>query len=156
MADESTLTCYCGLYCLDCIPSQKELYATAAKLEHMLADLQFEKYAEFKANQAHWSKTNEAFKFYPRFIEVLNAIRDLECPATCREGGGYKGGACQVRKCAISKNLTGCWECDDYRACELLQQLTQFHPNLLHHLDLIKTKGVENWARHRMSHYYWQ
>ena len=126
MADEWALTCYCGLYCLDCIPSQTELYTTAARLEELLTGLQFDKYAELKANQTYWSKANESFKHYPRFIEVLGAIRGLQCHSTCREGGGYKGGTCQVRKCAQNKDLKGCWECPEYKSCRLLESDPEF------------------------------
>jgi hypothetical protein len=156
MSEEWALTCYCGLYCLDCIPSKKDLYETAAKLKEMLEQLNFDKYAELKANQTYWSKANEAFKHYPQFIEVLQAIRGLECAVYCREGGGYKEGRCEVRNCAVNKQIAGCWECADYRSCKLLEPLLKFHPNLLHHLELIKTEGVENWAGKRKGHYYWQ
>lgn len=155
MSDEWALTCYCGLYCQDCIPSRTEFYTTAAKLEEDLDRLNFHKYAELKANQPYWSKDSEAFKHYSRFIEVLQAIRRLQCPAICREGGGYKEGNCVVRKCAVNRKLAGCWECPEYETCKLLEPLLKIHPNLLFHLDLIKTEGVENWARHRKGHYYW-
>ena len=156
MSEEWALTSYCGLYCRDCIPSKKDLYATVVKLAEMLPDVQFEKYAEMKANQTNWSKTNEAFKYYPRFMDVLQAIRGLECPATCREGGGYKQGDCAVRKCAVDKKIAGCWECPEHTNCKLLEPLFKIHPNLPYHLDLIKLEGVENWAKHRRGHYYWQ
>jgi hypothetical protein len=156
MADEWALTCYCGLYCLDCIPSKKDLYETAAKLDSLLSSLQFEKYAALKAGQTYWSPANGAFKHYPQFIEVLKAIQGLECPVNCREGGGYKEGRCEVRNCAVEKKLAGCWECPDFRSCKLLEPLFKFHPNLLYHIELIKTEGVENWAKKRKGHYYWQ
>lgn len=156
MSDEWALTCYCGLYCRDCIPSKKDLYETAAKLEEQLDQLNFDKYAELKAGQTYWSQANEAFKHYPRFIEVLKAIRGLECPSPCRKSGGYKEGRCDVRNCCVDKKLNGCWECSGYKTCKLLGPLLKFHPNLLYHLELIKTEGVENWAGKRKGHYYWQ
>ena len=155
MPDEWALTCYCGLYCLDCIPSKKDLYATTAKLEGILRDLHFEKYAELKASQTYWSKANEAFKHYPEFIKVLQAIGSLQCPSPCREGGGYKEGRCEVRNCAMARKLPGCWECTEYKTCKLLEPLLKFHPNLLYNLELIKPEGVDNWAKKRKGHYSW-
>jgi len=156
MDDEWALTCYCGLYCRDCIPSKKDLYEAAARFEEELDLLNFDKYAELKATQTYWSSANRLFKDYPTFIEVLHAIRGLECKVYCREGGGWKEGHCGVRNCCVEKKLDGCWDCAEYKTCKLLEALVKFHPNLLHHLELIKTEGVENWASKRKGHYYWQ
>ncbi|MCX6008213.1 MAG: DUF3795 domain-containing protein, partial [Chloroflexi bacterium] len=114
MDDDSILTTYCGLYCKDCIPSRKELFLTAARLDQLLIELQFDRYAELKAGQTYWSEANHEFKNYPEFVSVLRAIRNLECKSVCREGGGWKGDRCQVRNCAMEKHLTGCWECAGY------------------------------------------
>ena len=155
MSEEERLTAYCGLYCGDCIPSQRELFATAARLQDLLGALQFEKYAELKAGQTYWSEANSAFKHYPEFLAVLQAIRGLECTATCREGGGWKGGRCKARNCAVENGLAGCWECAGYQGCEHLQPLLNFHPNLAQHLELIKSKGIGEWAAGRRAHYPW-
>lgn len=155
MDDESRLTAYCGLYCKDCIPSHKELYAAASGLQNLLDQLQFENYARLKAGQTYWSEANRAFRHYTEFIEVLQAIRSLECTSLCRDGGGWKGDRCEVRNCAIEKKLAGCWECPSYKTCEKLSPLLKFHPNLQHHLELIKTEGIRNWSRKRKGHYPW-
>jgi hypothetical protein len=155
MDDDSRLTSYCGLYCRDCIPSHKELFSTAARLQELLDQLQFDKYAQLKAGQTYWAASNEVFKHYPEFAEVLQAIRGLECKSLCRDGGGWKGERCQVRNCAIGKKLNGCWECPDYKSCKLIEPLLKFHPNLEHHLELIKSEGVNNWSSKRKGHYPW-
>jgi hypothetical protein len=155
MTDNSQLTTYCGLYCKDCIPSKTELYALATRLEDLLAELKFDKYAELKAGQTYWSEANSAFKDYGRFIAVLQAIRGLECKSHCREGGGWKGGRCMVRNCAIEKGVSGCWECGEYKTCQHLGPLLKFHPNLAYHLELIRSEGIDKWAAKRRGHYPW-
>jgi hypothetical protein len=155
MTDDNRLTSYCGLYCKDCIPSRSDLYNLAARLQAVLSELKFDRYAELKAGQTYWSESNAIFKDYPRFIEVLQAIRGLECRSTCREGGGWKGEHCPVRNCAIDKGMTGCWECNEYITCGRLEPLLKFHPNLAYHLELIKTEGVDRWADKRRGHYPW-
>jgi hypothetical protein len=155
MPDNSQLTSYCGLYCKDCIPSKTELYAVAARLQGLLEELQFVKYAGLKAGQTYWAEANPAFKHYPEFLAVLQAIRDLECPSICREGGGYKGDRCEIKKCAIAKGFDGCWQCSDYQSCKLLEPMKSFHPHLEEHLALIKTEGMENWCKKRKGHYTW-
>ncbi len=43
----------------------------------------------------------------------------------CTEGGCKKD--CRIRKYVKEKNYVGCWECDDFRDCELLDQLKDIH-----------------------------
>ncbi len=155
MPDDSRLTSYCGLYCKDCIPSKTEFYAVADRLQGLLEELQFVKYAGLKAGQTYWAEANSAFKHYPEFLAVLQAIRDLECPSICREGGGYKGDRCEIKKCAVAKGFDGCWQCSDYQSCRLLEPMKSFHPYLEEHLALIKTEGMENWSKKRKGHYTW-
>jgi hypothetical protein len=155
MTDNSHLTSYCGLYCKDCIPSKTELYAVAARLQGLLEELQFAKYAELKTAQTYWAEANSAFSHYPEFLAVLQSIRDLECTSVCRDGGGYKGDRCGIKKCAIAKGFDGCWECGDYHSCTLLEPMKSFHPHLEEHLLLIKTEGIKNWSKKRKGHYRW-
>jgi hypothetical protein len=147
MEAERTYTSYCGLYCRDCIPSNRELFATAAELERKLADLHFEEYA------AHKAKGDAVFGGYQGFLKVLQGILGLECKAPCRAGGGKS--ACAVRDCVLERQLPGCWDCAGYRSCELLGPLRRFHPNLEHHLDLIRREGIDAWSAKRKGHYSW-
>ena len=147
MTRDKRYTSYCGLYCLDCIPSNKKLFLTIKELEKQLEDLEMTKYAEIR------SETNEAFGSYPRFLEVLREIGRLESSAPCREGCRPN---CRIIVCALSRNYEGCWECQDYRSCELLARLKQIHPCLEYHLELIDKDGPDNWSAKRGKHYFWQ
>jgi hypothetical protein len=144
----SELTSYCGLYCLDCIPADRELFSVARELHNHLRKRQFEEYAKLK------SKTNELFEEYPRFLKVLQEIVNLECSAPCRKGGGKI--ACPVRDCAQSKKHEGCWECNDQRNCKLLVRLKEIHPDLEDRFEIILKDGLQNWAAKRQRHYFWQ
>jgi hypothetical protein len=68
--DES-LTSYCGLCCADCIPSREEFFALVKRLDEMLEELRFERYAELK------SEINEEFNEYPKFLSILRHIKGL-------------------------------------------------------------------------------
>ncbi len=144
---EKTLTSYCGLYCIDCIPSNRSLFEALKKFENQLNKVQFEKYAQVK------SSTNTAFKKYADFYEVLTAIKNLECKAPCRENGDIFD--CKIRSCAISKGYEGCWKCDDSKGCALLLQIKKVHVDLDHNLQLIRREGFENWSAKRAKHYPW-
>ena len=145
---DAEYTSYCGLYCLDCIPSNRKLFATVKELQELLAGLQFEEYAKLK------SESNEIFTGYPRFTQVLQEIIKLECPDPCRAGGGNRD--CSVKACVLSRNYEGCWECDSWKSCELLARLKRIHTNLEYHIGLIKKEGLKNWSAKRRRHYRWE
>ena len=148
METDQTYTGYCGLYCRDCIPSNGRLFALARELEDKLAELHFEDYAGFKARE------DASFGDYQGFLRVLHAIRGLECKAPCRAGGGKT--RCAVKNCVLGRQLPGCWQCPQCKTCELLDPLRGFHPNLEHHLDLIRQEGIDAWSARRKGHYTWQ
>jgi len=148
MEDVRTYTSYCGLFCRDCIPSSRSLFALARDLEDKLAELHFEEYAALKA------RGDAAFVDYQNFLRVLQAIRGLECRAPCRAGGGKT--SCAVRDCVLVRQLLGCWECGQHRACGLLEPLKRFHPNLEYHLELICQEGIDALSAKRKGHYSWQ
>ncbi len=144
---EKRLTSYCGLYCLDCIPSNKCLFKALEKFENQLNKAEFAKYAQIK------SGSNKTLKKYTDFLDVLSAIKNLECKAPCRENGGFVD--CEIRSCAMNKNYEGCWECASFKNCKLLVPIKKIHPALSYNLALIKNKGVERWSAKRGKHYAW-
>ena len=145
---DENLTSYCGLCCADCIPSREEFFTLVSRLEEMLGELKFEYYAELK------SGSNEEFKEYPKFLSILRHIKGLRCARPCRLGGGYP--RCEIRQCAQSKSLKGCWQCEFRKSCALLDRLRGIHPNLDYHLDFIGEVGPANWFEKRKEHYRWQ
>jgi len=145
---DKKFTAYCGLCCLDCIPSNGELFSLLHRLDGMLEKLQFNEYAKLK------SKKQTIFNEYPTFVNILKEISNLRCTLPCREGGGKPN--CEVRQCVLNHGYDGCWECESRRSCELLEPLRQIHPNLDLHLDLILELGPEKWFEKRGAHYKWQ
>ena len=145
---DKKFTAYCGLCCLDCIPSNGELFSLLHRLDGMLEKLQFNEYAKLK------SKKQTIFNEYPTFVNILKEISNLRCALPCREGGGKPN--CEVRECVLNHGYDGCWGCESRRSCELLEPLRQIHPNLDLHLDLILELGPEKWLEKRGVHYKWQ
>lgn len=145
--DES-LTSYCGLCCSDCIPSREVFFTLVNRFGEMLEELQFEHYAKLK------SEVVEEFKEYPKFLSILQHMKELRCSSPCQLGGGNL--QCKIRLCAKGKDLKGCWQCQAHRECTLLDRLRSIHPNLDYHLDLIKEMGPANWFEKRREHYRWQ
>ena len=56
MVDSRKYTAFCGLYCLDCIPSNKHLFSILDEVENTLTTLQFEKYAEVGVSPYGWTE----------------------------------------------------------------------------------------------------
>ena len=146
MNPDKKYTAYCGLFCPDCIPSNKQLFDLIDKLENLLIELKFDKYAKLK------SKSNKTFDCYPLFLNVLKEMKQLECKNICTEGGCKED--CKIRECVKGNKYDGCWECDDSKTCELLEYLKKIHP-IEYNLQMIKKYGVENWALKRGMHYKW-
>lgn len=145
-------TSYCGLYCPDCIPSNKKLFQLISELEENLEGIKFDKYAELK------SKRSSIFGEYQVFIKVLKEIKKLECSSTCRDGPNSILGCridCKIRQCAIEKEYEGCWKCDSYRNCVKLSELKINHPLLETNIETIKRFGIEKWPDKRSKHYFW-
>lgn len=145
-------TAYCGLYCEDCIPSNRRLFTLVKELEQLLDTVKFENYAKLKA------KRSEVFNRYKDFTEVLSKIKKLECIPTCYNGPKSELGCsnkCIIRECVINKRFEGCWECDLYKSCEKLERHKIFHPNTEHNLNMIKEFGINNWVDKRGKHYKW-
>ena len=138
MIDAKRYTAYCGLYCLDCIPSNKKFFQLVSELDKTLKDLKFENYAKLK------SKKSAIFNDYPVFIKVLKEIKKLECSSTCRDGPNSILGCrtnCKIRICAIEKGYEGCWQCDNHKDCANLSDLKINHPGLEKNIELIKIYG---------------
>lgn len=145
---DNKYTAFCGIYCLDCIPSNEKFFSLIEELEYFLKDLQFERYAEFKSLQ------NPVFDKYGEFKKVLSEIGKLKCKVPCTEGGGKSN--CPVRECVLEKKVRGCWECEERKDCAKLEVLKTIHPHLNDHLELIREYGTERWVMQRKSHYAWQ
>jgi len=144
MNQNKKYTAYCGLFCPDCIPSNKKLFNVLNELENLLNDVKFDKYAVLK------SKNNKTFKSYPEFLDVLEEMRKLECKNLCTEGGCKEN--CKIRECVKEKQYEGCWECNDFKDCELLEYLKKIHP-IEHNLEMIRKYGVNDWSEKRGKHY---
>lgn len=147
MPGDARYTACCGLYCKDCIPSNEPLFATAAALEKMLSDLQFERYAALKARQ------HPAFEHYPAFARVLAELKELRCSSLCTEGGCTVD--CRIRACVQEKGFRGCWECAGFEGCGLLEPMVAHHPDLRHNLQMIGQYGPDDWSERRGRHYRW-
>lgn len=139
----------CGLYCGDCLRLRSRAAQAAAVLRAELEKSRFAEYARVKKN------FSPEFQDYPAFLEVLQAVIDLDCPAGCREGG-CPGLDCPIRACCLDRQLAGCWECDDLDECRRFDFLTPFHGDVVQrNLRPIREMGPDAWLKNRPPFYVW-
>ncbi len=147
---EIELTAYCGLYCGDCIRYRSKFSDLARDLESELQKVKFDKYAGVKSTSV------KEFRHYKEFYKLLDALAKLRCDTSCRTGGDGCSQPCKIKKCVQSKNLEGCWECDEFEKCEKFEFLKPYHGDTAQkNLRKIKEYGLDRWAKHRKKSYLW-
>ena len=116
------LVAYCGLYCPKCykmvVSDAAESLKLALEVTHICGS----------ANDPS-----------APFKDELNKLISLRCPKVCKAGGGNP--SCVIRKCCMKKNIAGCWECDEFQACDNLTE--QFVNNI----KKIKKIGLKEYSR---------
>jgi hypothetical protein len=147
---EAELTAYCGLYCGDCLRYRSKAAGLARDLMSELQAVQFDKYAAVK------SATVKELEHYNECLEVLDAVVKLGCDTPCKAGGDGCSGPCEIKRCVKSKNLEGCWECDELEGCDKFEFFKPIHGNTTKgNLRKIKEYGLNGWVEHREKFYSW-
>jgi len=135
---DKNLIAYCGLYCGDCFGYKGKVAELARDLKKELRQAKFDRVAEgipFKE-----------FKHYKECYEVLGAMVRLRCNNACKGGGGNP--FCKVRKCCQKKGIEGCWQCDEFEACNKLDFLKPIHGDAnLRNLRKLKKQGVDSFLK---------
>jgi len=130
---EKNLVAYCGLDCGDCFSYKGKVADLARDLRKELRQAKFDRVAEgipFKE-----------FKHYKECYEVLGAMVRLRCNNACKGGRGNQ--FCKVRKCCQKKGIEGCWQCDEFEACNKLDFLKPIHGDAnLRNLRKLNKQGV--------------
>ena len=129
---------YCGLYCSEC-PNRKGIIADLARdLRKALRTYRFDKTAELLSSFSFF----KTFEKYPDCYEVLGAMVKLRCGKNCRDGGGNP--SCKIKKCVSKKQISGCWEYNEFEHCNKLGFLETNHGKAhIKNLNIIKKKGIE-------------
>ena len=144
MAKKTDMIAYCGLYCGTC-PAHTQSIANMAKdLRKELRRSKCDTAAPGLAKIPPFT----AFKNYEQFDELLVTMTTMTCKKPCRAGGGSPD--CQIRACALEKDLSGCWECGEFKACDKLETLAEFgdvDKSYLKNLRKIKRLGPVEFAK---------
>ena len=123
------------MYRADCPAYTQSLANLAGDLHKELNRNKFDKVAPALAKIPAF----RAFKHYQKFFDLLGTMMKMKCDKPCRAGGG--SAKCRIRKCAKKKNLAGCWQCDDFPTCKLLEDLGDVDKTYLKNLRKLKRLG---------------
>ena len=138
MPDASQVA-YCGLFCGDCIIRREKIGERSDDLLRVIGAVEFQKVCAGLPLIAA-----DAFKALSKIDEcraVLDAMSQLDCKRTCRQGGG--SARCEIRKCCKQKKLTGCWECAAFESCAILDWLKAVHGDAHRkNLRIIRDEGM--------------
>jgi hypothetical protein len=136
MSEREHAVAYCGLYCGDCPFYKGEIADMARDLRKKLRQNKFDKFA------AGMSNVFKDFAEYPQCYKVLGAMVKMRCRKVCRDGGGNP--FCKIRACCNKKEITGCWECDDFETCKKLEFLKVVHDDaVFKNMRKIRKAGME-------------
>jgi len=99
-------------------------------------------------------KKNKMEKWAPKdfdfreFMKGLSSIQKVTACPGCRKGGGNAN--CDVRICAIGRNMLSCSQCDELLTCKKFKTFEESHPRIKEDLKKIKNvdqkKLVEKWT----------
>lgn len=134
MNETTGLLAYCGLYCGDCAGYSGEIANAAGALLEVIERHRFERTAK--------SLFVEQLPDYDGFRGMLEFVSGLKCAATCRE----RKEPCEIARCCLDKGLRGCYECNDFEACDKLSSLKDLHGDAcVVNLRAIRKMGPEAW-----------
>jgi len=122
--------CYCGLYCENC--------AVKAKIEPA---------AQVLHNEMKNAGFEEIIHLIPGgsgFWPFLKEMAENGTCVSCKGGSGNPG--CAVRICAKEKGVEMCALCESY-PCPTFDEFFKGYPTLQNDNNLIREKGMEEWAK---------
>jgi hypothetical protein len=134
---------YCGLYCRDCLIFTAEIADLAKELKKKLIQYDFSRVARGLSTIL---EDFREFKNYKQCYEVLEAMDRLRCERICREGGG--NAVCKIRICCQNMNINGCWECQEFESCDMLESLKPVNEDApVKNLRILKTRESRVFSR---------
>lgn len=127
---------FCGIWCGSCMGGNGAIQAQARKFEDMVKNSKLE--------ENPWVPKNFDFK---EFMKGFASIQSMSLCPGCLKGGGPSN--CEIRLCALRKNMVNCGECNQLTECAKFAQLEESHPKIREGLMEIKNMGrsklVEKW-----------
>jgi len=127
---------FCGIWCGSCLGGNDAIQELTRKYEQII-----------KRSQSALEKWGPKEFNFNQFIKGLACIKAMPLCPGCKNGGGNP--TCEIRMCALKKNVTSCSQCDALTECKNFESLEQNNPKTKEELRKIKNvdqkKVVEKW-----------
>lgn len=158
---------YCGLYCGTCGLKVGLIRDRAKKLKEVVEAYKFEEWVpDFfeeagtqlvldqaimasgysEEDLAALKEEMEKSKFdFAQFMAGLEWFTKVDCPGCLEEGGSP---LCQVRRCVMSREIRGCWECEKVEECLTVKKFEERSAYAVReNLNDIRKSGEEAYAK---------
>jgi hypothetical protein len=119
---------YCGIWCGSCVAGNGALRELTKKYEEIVK----------KYGLEGWAPKDFDFK---EFMKGLISIQAMPLCQGCLKGDGRPN--CEIRTCALSKNIADCSECEHPRTCKNIETLQKMRTGALRAGLFVKTKSVD-------------
>ncbi len=127
---------FCGIWCGSCLGGNGAVQELTRKYEQTIkrSQMALEKWApkEFDFNE---------------FMKGLACIKAMSLCPGCKRGGGNP--VCEIRNCALEKNMTNCSQCNGLAECRNFESLEQGNPKMKEELRKIENadqkEAIERW-----------
>ena len=101
---------FCGIWCGSCVAGNGAIVELTRRFEEVVRKYNLEK----------WAPKGFDFK---EFEKGLASIQSMRACVGCQKGGGSK---CEIRTCALEKEVDNCSQCSELIACKRLERLEKY------------------------------
>jgi len=129
---------FCGIWCGGCLGGNDALQELTRKYELIIKRSQ--------AALEMWAPKEFNFKGLTKNLVYIQAMQ--LCPG-CKKDGGDP--TCEIRICALKKNITNCSQCDELEKCKNFKSLEQNYPKIREELRNIKNVDQKELLKKWMS-----
>ena len=119
---------YCGIWCGSCVAGNGVLQELTRRYEKIITNYDLEQ----------WAPKDFDFK---EFAKGLESIQNMPLCSGCLKGGGRDD--CEIRACALDKNLADCSQCDRPDECENVKLLETMQQGALKAGLMVKTENID-------------
>jgi hypothetical protein len=128
---------FCGLWCGSCIVGNGTLRELTRRYRELLAVYSLQEWGPQDFD-------------YNELLKGLESIESIPLCSGCLRGGGREN--CEMRACAESKRITGCYTCREIGVCKHLEPLNHMRSGAIKAglfvttEDLDRQHLIENWT----------
>jgi hypothetical protein len=118
---------HCGIWCGSCIAGNGALRELTKRYDEVIKAYGIEE----------WAPKDFDFK------ELVKDLASIQAMPLCE--GYLKGGGnpnCEIRKCALSKNIAECSECDQLKSCKNLEAIDKMRTGAIQAGLFVRTENV--------------